>query len=57
MGDYFTLMVNDKMYEATAVILATGIEYTKPIKGVDYVGGIYEENEWDGRLVRPVKSK
>ena len=24
MGDYFTLMVNDKMYEATAVILATG---------------------------------
>ena len=33
MGDYFTLMVNDKMYEATAVILATGMEYTKPIKG------------------------
>ena len=33
MGDYFTLMVNDKVYEATAVILATGMEYTKPIKG------------------------
>ena len=33
MGDYFTLMVNEKMYEATAVILATGMEYTKPIKG------------------------
>ena len=33
MGDYFTLMVNDKMYEATAVILATGMEYTKPLKG------------------------
>ena len=29
----------------------------KPIKGVDYIGGIYEENEWDGRSVRPVKSK
>ena len=33
MGDYFTLMVNDKMYEATAIILATGMEYTKPLKG------------------------
>lgn len=33
MGDYFTLMVNDKMYEATSVILATGMEYNKPIKG------------------------
>lgn len=33
MGEYFALMVNDKMYEATSVILATGIEYTKPLKG------------------------
>lgn len=33
MGDYFALMVNDKMYESTSVILATGIEYTKPLKG------------------------
>lgn len=33
MGDYFALMVNDKTYEATTVILATGIEYAKPIKG------------------------
>ena len=33
MGDYFSIMVNDKMYEATSVILATGVEYTKPIKG------------------------
>lgn len=33
MGDYFTLAVNDKMYEAKTVILATGIEYTKPLKG------------------------
>lgn len=33
MGDYFALMVNEKMYEAKTVILATGIEYTKPFKG------------------------
>ncbi|MGL4873459.1 MAG: NAD(P)/FAD-dependent oxidoreductase [Clostridium sp.] len=33
MGDYFTLMVNQKMYEAKTVILATGIEYTKPLPG------------------------
>lgn len=33
MGDYFSIMVNDKMYESTSVILATGVEYTKPIKG------------------------
>lgn len=33
MGDYFALMVKDKIYEAKSVILATGIEYTKPIEG------------------------
>lgn len=33
MGEYFALMVNEKIYEAKAVILATGIEYGKPIKG------------------------
>jgi thioredoxin reductase (NADPH) len=33
MGDYFTLVVNEKMYEAKSIILATGIEYTKPMKG------------------------
>lgn len=33
MGEYFALMVNEKMYEAKSVILAGGIEYTKPIKG------------------------
>lgn len=35
MGDYFALMVNEKLYEAKAVILATGVEYTKSIKGED----------------------
>ena len=39
MGDYFTLMVNEKMYEAKTVILATGVEYTRPIKGEEeYLG-------------------
>ena len=33
MGDYFVLMVNEKAYEATSVIIATGMEYTKPLKG------------------------
>ena len=33
MGDYFALVVNEKMYEAKSIILATGIEYTKPMKG------------------------
>lgn len=33
MGDYFAIMVNEKMYEAKTVILATGIEYTRPFKG------------------------
>lgn len=33
MGDYFALMVNDKTYEAKSVIIATGMEYTKPLKG------------------------
>lgn len=33
MGEYFALMVNEKMYEAKTIILATGIEYAKPLKG------------------------
>jgi thioredoxin reductase (NADPH) len=33
MGDYFALTVNDKMYETKSIILATGIEYTRPLKG------------------------
>lgn len=39
MGDYFALMVNDKIYEAKALILATGIEYTKPLKGEEELLG------------------
>jgi thioredoxin reductase (NADPH) len=33
MGDYFALMVNEKMYEAKTIILATGISYTKALRG------------------------
>lgn len=33
MGSHFVLMSNDKSFEATSIILATGIEYTKPLVG------------------------
>lgn len=33
MGDYFALMVNEKMYEAKTVILATGMSYSQSLKG------------------------
>jgi thioredoxin reductase (NADPH) len=39
MGDYFALMVNEKMYEAKSVILATGVEFSKPLIGeLEYLG-------------------
>lgn len=33
MGDYFAIMVNEKIYEAKAIVLATGMEHTKPLEG------------------------
>ncbi|AQS03389.1 NAD(P)/FAD-dependent oxidoreductase [Clostridium beijerinckii] len=39
MGDYFALMVNEKMYEATSVILATGVEYGKLFDGEERLLG------------------
>lgn len=33
MGDYYALMVNSKAYEATALVLATGVQFGKPFKG------------------------
>ncbi len=39
MGDYFALMVNDKTYEATSVILATGIQYGKLFPGEEKLLG------------------
>jgi thioredoxin reductase (NADPH) len=39
MGEYFGIMVNEKMYEAKAVVLATGMEHTKPLAGEEeYLG-------------------
>jgi thioredoxin reductase (NADPH) len=39
MGDYYSLMVNDKVYEAASVIIATGMEYGKPFNGEEnYLG-------------------
>ncbi len=39
MGDYFALMVNEKMYEASTVILATGVSYGKLFEGEEkYLG-------------------
>ena len=39
MGEYFALMVNNKTYEATTVILATGMEFTKPLEGeLEFLG-------------------
>jgi thioredoxin reductase (NADPH) len=39
MGDYFTLMANEKTYEATSVIIAIGIEFSKPLPGeLEYLG-------------------
>lgn len=39
MGDYFSVECPDKMYECKSIILATGMEYTKPIKGEEkYIG-------------------
>lgn len=33
MGEYFALMVNEKIYEAKSVILATGVQYGKLFEG------------------------
>ena len=39
MGDYYALMANDKMYEATSLILATGVNFGKPFAGeMDFLG-------------------
>lgn len=39
MGDYFSLAVNEKMYEAKTIIIATGVEFTKPLKGEEELLG------------------
>ena len=39
MGDYFALMVNEKMYEARTIILATGMEVGKTLEGEERLLG------------------
>ncbi|WP_234123199.1 NAD(P)/FAD-dependent oxidoreductase [Clostridium hydrogenum] len=39
MGEYFAIMTANKTYEAKKVILALGIEHTKPIEGEDKLLG------------------
>ncbi|NLK96208.1 MAG: NAD(P)/FAD-dependent oxidoreductase [Clostridiales bacterium] len=39
MGDYFTLMVKDKIYESKTIIIATGVEFSKPLVGeLEFLG-------------------
>jgi thioredoxin reductase (NADPH) len=39
MGEYFALAVGDKTYEATTVIIATGVQYGRMLKGEEeYLG-------------------
>lgn len=33
LGDCFAIMVNNKIYESKTLILATGVEFTKPMEG------------------------
>lgn len=39
MGEYFALMANDKTYEASSVILATGVNFGKPFEGEEELLG------------------
>lgn len=39
MGNYYSLMANDTMYEASTVILATGVNFGKPLEGEDFYLG------------------
>jgi thioredoxin reductase (NADPH) len=39
MGEYFAVMANEKIYEATSIILATGVNFGKPFSGEEkYLG-------------------
>ena len=39
MGDYFALMANEKIYEASTVILATGVNFGRPFEGEEKLLG------------------
>lgn len=39
MGDYYSLLVGEKIYESTTVILATGVNFGKPLTGeLEFLG-------------------
>lgn len=39
MGDYFNIAVNEKMYESKTVIIATGVEFSRPLDGeIEFLG-------------------
>lgn len=39
MGDYFNIIVKDKTYEAKSVIIATGVEFSRPLEGeLEFLG-------------------
>lgn len=54
MDGYYTLLTNDKTYEATTIIIASGVEYVEPIKGEEeFVGkGVGYCTTCDGRLYK-----
>ena len=54
MGEYFALSSGDKMYESKTVILATGVEFTRPLKGeVELLGrGVGYCASCDGMLYK-----
>lgn len=39
MGDYYSILANNEMYEATSIILATGVNFGKPFKGEEELLG------------------
>ncbi|MDZ4992554.1 thioredoxin reductase [Clostridium perfringens] len=39
MGDYFSIMAKDNVYEAKSIIIATGVEFSKPLEGeLEFLG-------------------
>ena len=54
MGDYYGILCNQDMYEAKTIILATGVEALKPVKGeLDLVGqGVSYCATCDGMLYK-----
>ncbi len=39
MGEYYSILANNEIYEATSVILATGVNFGKPFKGEEELLG------------------